>query len=47
MVPDCKSESGGSITLDASVLPTIWGSPIANSRGILLASQVKAGLRGW
>src|SRR5712691_6649669 len=37
----------GLITLDASGLPTICGLPIANLQGVLLASQVKAGLRGW
>ncbi len=37
----------GQITLVASTLPTICVFPIANSGGVLLASQVKAGLRGW
>jgi hypothetical protein len=40
-------ESARAITLVASVLPTIYASPIANSPGVLLASRVKAGLRGW
>jgi hypothetical protein len=42
-IADCAGE----ITLVATDLPTICASPIANSRGILLASEVKAGLRGW
>jgi len=42
-IADCEGE----ITLVATDLPTICDSPIANSRGILLASEVKAGLRGW
>ena len=41
--PECCSV----VTLVASAVPTICSSPIANSPGLLLASRVKADLRGW